>query len=180
MKKLLGILCAMLLIAGTAGMAGATPCTWTDTVEDNASIAWGGSYSYTHDITDDGFVPLVDLATDYVLTIGLYDDNRGWDEMLGVEVAFVDQPGLLGDGSYSFAYENQDFGASILGLVQINLLGTLDVTIQSLWGDFCFGQSVLTAYGESNSAPVPEPASMVLLGTGLLGLAGYGRKKFKR
>jgi hypothetical protein len=28
--------------------------------------------------------------------------------------------------------------------------------------------------------PVPEPASMILVGIGLIGIAGYGRKKFKK
>jgi hypothetical protein len=38
----------------------------------------------------------------------------------------------------------------------------------------------LSHYREWDVAPVPEPATLLLFGTGLIGLAGLGRKKIRR
>jgi len=39
--------------------------------------------------------------------------------------------------------------------------------------------AVVTGYA-GNGTPIPEPATMLLLGSGLIGLAGFARKKFKK
>ena len=40
--------------------------------------------------------------------------------------------------------------------------------------------SVATKSGVGSVSSLTEPATLLLLGTGLVGLAGYGRKRFKK
>ena len=64
--------------------------------------------------------------------------------------------------------------------------GILNVTVTRISGDVRFDESTLVASGNRSAAPltpptaVPEPGSLILLGSGILALGMFGRKRFKR
>jgi PEP-CTERM motif len=173
MKKLLALVICTLGFA-TSAHADFIPASWTDikTFSGGHYIGGGTSYPYTHNLNDDGFHTGSDLITQFMLTINLKDDER-YDTY---ETALIDLPGITGDSYvYNFGLSGAEYGGwSIAGLLQLNLLGTLCVTIQSVKGDFILESSTLVAKGYAN---VPEPGALGLLGIGLLGMAASMRRR---
>lgn len=172
-RKLVLVIFSLVATILLCGPAMAAPFTWTDSYDPaDILITCLKPYSFVHNLNPD-FVPGQDLITDYSLTLGLYDDKDKW-----LEIAFVNLPGIMSDGFYNFKYDNNEFGWSLAGFFSLNTLGTYQVTISSWLGDFYFDYSTLKASGYNNTAPVPEPASMILFGTGLV-VFGFAGRKFK-
>jgi len=94
-------------------------------------------------------------------------------DLMGTPEYFVIKMGT-GQGTSStpthFLYENNmEFGWGVVDITALLENGTVnDIYAFSHWG-------------ETGGAPVPEPGTMLLLGSGLIGLAGFSRKKlFKK
>ncbi len=71
--------------------------------------------------------------------------------------------------------------ASVLTFNSENHLAAAHIFVTSNPADAANGATATGFASGSTPPPVPEPSTMLLLGSGLLGLAGYGRKKlFKK
>lgn len=144
-----------------------------DTIDQNVKVGWFQSYSYTHDLTDDGFTPGTTTATSGTIDIKFSDDGGFldlWETILIVVDEFDgDTGGIIGSAT-SFVNE-----VEVEALAQINSEGTLDVKIVSLFGDFFVGQSVLSVNTTSTNSDVPAPPILGVLGLGLLGVGAAGR-----
>ncbi len=158
------------------------PVTRTDdtTIEFTEDLDYGAVY-YFNDyylVPDDAallsFHWAIDLKgndTDDYLTFDAYDEN--WDEIFFYEFPVVDQVGQVTSGD--FAIDLSPYQGW-----QISLAWGF---IEGGWpNDFTNDSSATISNIDlaiaGSAAPVPEPATMLLFGSGLFGFVGLRRRKF--
>ena len=161
----------LVLALGMTFGASAGAATITDTITQDAYVSFLGSHTYTHDITDGGFVP--GSAISGSLQISIYDDARDRLDFVPELVLVIVDSFDFDSGGLTFGNFDNSLGIQALG--SLNADGLLQVKVQSLIGDFRVGTSTLSV----EVSEVPVPGTLGLLGAGLAAL-GLVRRKAAR
>ena len=136
---------------------------------DNFNSVFSEDWEYAFDVSAGKLYQITDS------NIRLSDQEMptsGWVYRNGQEV-LIDPTGLSSSLNGTAMYDNGFYSLSI----DITGLGWILADLGFHWTMTCGNDVIEGIAPGGDRPPVPEPATMILLGSGLLGFAGLGRKK---
>jgi hypothetical protein len=177
-------LIALAALSTAAFAANATVITYTDitpttSVSLSATTATGTvkSYTFTHDITDNGFQFDKQTLLSADLTVYLFDNINKGNETFRFNIGAGTFAEVYNDSNVANGASESTYPFTLqASLGDLSADGKLSITLTATDGDFIFTHSKLVAKAD-DSVKVPEPASLALLGLGLGALALRRRRK---
>lgn len=176
-KKFLTFLISGIFVLSGIGLASAAPLMSLVDIEHfspNILLTAGQTHTYSHTYSFNPPAASIDNAT---FSVTIYDDV--YDGVL--EYAKIWTEGMTVGTWYDLGQVDDDTyykPITVAGLLD----GQFDVILKCYEGSFNFDTSTLAMEyvkntNNGNGVLIPEPASMLLLGSGLLGLVGFKKKK---